>query len=87
MTMSLFIVPIICEPLIGQPIDVCINPHLTGLELADWADQGSGLEVDTLIGSDYCWDLVTGAVSKSTDGPTAIQTKLGWVLSGPLYSC
>ena len=30
MTMSLFIVPMICEPLIGQPIDVCIkqNPHL-----------------------------------------------------------
>ena len=43
----------ICEPLIGQPIDVCIkqNPHLTSLELADWADQGSGLEVDILIGT------------------------------------
>ena len=86
MTMSLFIVPMICEPLIGQPIDVCIkqNPHLAGLELADWADQGSGLEVDILIGSNYYWDLVTGAVSKSTDGPTAIQTKLGWVLLGPI---
>ena len=37
MTMSLFIVPVICDPLISQPIDVCIeqNPHLTGLELAD----------------------------------------------------
>ena len=66
MIMSLFIVPMIREPLIGQPIDVCIkqNPHLAGLELADWADQGSGLEVDILIGSDYYWDLVTGAVSK-----------------------
>ena len=86
MTLSLFVVPMICEPLIGQPINVCINqnPHLTGLELADWAEQGSKLEVDVLIGSDYYWDLVTGAVSKSTGGPTAIHTKLGWVLSGPI---
>ena len=86
MTVSLFVVPMICEPLIGQPIDVCIsqNPHLADLELADWADQGSRLEVDVLIGSDHYWDLVTGAVSKSTGGPTAIHTKLGWVLSGPI---
>ena len=50
MTVSLFVVPMICEPLVGQPIDVCIdqNPHLTDLELADWADQGSSLEVDIL---------------------------------------
>ena len=86
MTLSLFVIPMICEPLIGQPISVCVNqiPHLTGLELADWAGQGSKLEVDVLIGSDYYWDLVTGAVSKGTNGPTAIHTKLGWVLSGPI---
>ena len=86
LNMSLFIVPTICEPLIGQPIDVCIeqNPHLTGLELADWAVQGSKLEVDMLIGADHYWDLVTGAVYKNKGGPTAIQTRLGWVLSGPI---
>lgn len=30
-----FVVPMICEPLISQPIDVCINqnPHLTGIGL------------------------------------------------------
>ena len=85
-TMSLFVVPTICEPLISQPIDTCIkqNPHLTGLELADWADQGSRLEVDILVGADYYWNLVTGAVSKNKGGPTAIHTRLGWVLSGPV---
>ena len=43
MTVSLFFVPMICEPLISQPIELCIaqNPHLTGLQLADWAYQGS----------------------------------------------
>lgn len=86
MTVSLFVVPMICEPLIGQPMEVCLkqNPHLTGLELADWVDQGSRLEVDILIGSDHYWDFVTGAISKSPGGPTAVHTKLGWVLSGPM---
>ena len=38
MNVSLFVVPMICEPLISQPIDVCINqnPHVASLELADW---------------------------------------------------
>ena len=39
-------------------IDVCVkqNPHFKDLELADWADQGSTLEVDVLIGSDWTED-------------------------------
>lgn len=54
MNVSLFVLPMI-EPLISQPIYVCINqnPHLVSLELVDWAEQGSRLEVDVLIGSDY----------------------------------
>ena len=74
MTMSLFVVPMICEPLVGQPIDVCINqkPHLKGFELPDLADKGSKLRVD----------IVTGAVSKSTGGPTAIHTKFVWSSNG-----
>lgn len=39
-----------------------------------------------LIGSDYYWDLVTGGVCRGNVGPTAIHTKLGWVLSGPTSS-
>ena len=36
-----------------------------------------------MVGSDYYWELVTGSVCKGCKGPTAIHTKLGWVLSGP----
>ena len=36
-----------------------------------------------LIGCDYYWELVTGNVCRSEHGPTAIHTKLGWVLSDP----
>lgn len=53
MALSLYVVPTICEPLISQPINVCMvqNPGLMGR-----------LQVDVLIGSDYYWDLVFAGV-------------------------
>ena len=36
-----------------------------------------------LIGSDSYWSLVTGQVIRGDSGPTAIHTKVGWILSGP----
>ena len=64
MHLSLFVVPMICEPLAGQPISACIeeNRHLASLDLADFSDGTSSLEVDILIGSDYYWSLVTGGL-------------------------
>lgn len=84
--LSLFVVPMICEPLITQPIATCVaeNQHLASLDLADYSDGEASLEVDMLIGSDFYWDLVTGGVSRGIQGPVAIHTKLGWVLSGPV---
>lgn len=77
--------PIICEPLVAQPIPACVNqqPHLLGLELADFSSSGVSMPVDILIGADYYWQLVTGTISRGPDGPIALHTKLGWVLSGP----
>jgi len=56
---------------------------LIGLELADFAESSDVLEIDVLIGSDSYWDLVTGQVIRGDSGPTAIHTKVGWILSGP----
>ena len=39
-----------------------------------------------MIGSDYYWDLMTGEIRRGESGPVAINTKLGWVLSGPVPS-
>ena len=46
MHLSLFVVPMICEPLAGQPISTCIegNPHLASLDLADFSEGTSSLE-------------------------------------------
>ena len=37
-----------------------------------------------LIEADYCWEIVTGRICRGRSGPIAIETKLGWVLSGPV---
>ena len=75
--------PAICSPLPSKIDFDC--PHLEGLELADdWANpRGS---IDILIGSDHYWAIVTGEVVRGDDGrgPTAVNSKLGWLLSGPI---
>ena len=85
LSITALVVPFICNPLTTQPIDhsgECYD-HLWGLELADSADTSDTLEVDVLIGSDSYWNFVTGRVIKGESGPTAIHTRVGWVVSGP----
>ena len=85
MSLSLYMIPTICEPLVRQPISACVKqyPHLMGLQLADFSSTELSMPVDVLIGSDFYWQLVTGSVCREAEGPIAIHTKLGWVLSGP----
>ena len=87
-SVSLHVVPTICDPLSCQPITAGVeaNGHLMGLDLADSADGSSHLPVDILVDIDYYWDLVMGSVCRSEKGPTAIHTKLVWVFSGPTLS-
>ena len=83
--LSLYVVPMICETSVSQPIATCVaeSRHLASLDPADYSDSEASLEVDVLIGSDYYWHLVTGGVSRGIHGPVAIHTSLSWVLSGP----
>ena len=78
-----FAVPTICEPLASSSLELSID-HLSHLKLADPPDGSSnGREIDILVGSDYYWSLVTGRIQRGQSGPVAIETKVGWVLSGP----
>ena len=79
-------VPQICEPLSNQPLSYVSehHRHLSELDLADYCCTTEPLEVDMLIGLDHYWKLVTGKVIHEGDGPIAMQTRLGWVLSGPV---
>lgn len=84
--LSFLAVPLICEPLCGQPISHAAEhyDYLAELNLADHSCGTEQLEVDMLIGSDNYWRLVTGKLVNRGDGPTAVHTRLGWVLSGPV---
>ena len=56
---------------------------MDGLELAD-EPCSSGSSTDLLIGSDYYWNFATGETKRGEEGPIAVNSKLGWLLSRPL---
>ena len=76
--------PSICSPL-PSAVRVSSYPHLQDLPLADACDNPRK-EVDVLVGSIFYWSFVTGDVIKSSEGPAAVSSKLGWFLSGPIDS-
>ncbi|CAB4005252.1 E3 ubiquitin- ligase DZIP3 [Paramuricea clavata] len=62
-------------------------PHLQGLWFSDVCKTKNVLEIELLIGADYLWLFQEGrTVRGKSNEPVAVQTKLGWVLSGPLKS-
>ena len=76
---ALKLTALLINPLRSQPINhsrECYD-YLLGLKLVDSTEIDNVVEVDTLIGSDLDWNLL------SAKGPMAIHTKVGWVLSGP----
>ena len=80
-TISALTFPVICSPL---PAKVSTSyAHLDGLELAD-EPCSSGSSIDLLIGSDYYWNFVTGETKRGEESPIAVNSKLGWLLSGPI---
>ena len=80
MEVSVLSFPAICSPL-PTKVDASSYPHLQGLQLADCSDSQDSINV--LIGSDYYWDFVTNEIVRGDFGPTAINSKFGWLLSGP----
>ena len=83
--MSGFSVPLVVGPVTGQKIDSVKNsyPFLRDFKLADSGQNKS--KIDLLIGADFYWSLVDGAVKRGDDvGLVALRSKLGWLLSGPV---
>ena len=84
--MSAYSVPVVCSPLQNQTIQFASAnyPHLSGLTLAESKSDGEELQVDILIGADFYWHFLSGDVRRGEKGPVALETKLGWMLSGPV---
>ena len=79
--MSALSYPVICSP-ISLSVDVSEFPHLRSLSLAD-SPSTQERRIDMLIGMNYYYQIVTGEVVKGNSGPVAVNSKLGWLLSGP----
>ena len=76
--------PTICSSL-PSAISIEQFPELCDLELADPPSDKSK-SIDLLVGSDYYWNIVEEDTVRTDGGPTAIKSKLGWLISGPLTS-
>ena len=60
-------------------------PYLYGIRLAHPIESAEKFPITLLVGADHYWDIVGDDIIQG-DGPTAMQSKLGYLLSGPVSS-
>ena len=84
-------ISVLVIPSIAAPIQSSINtsvrnmPYLQGLNLANPVTFEHKFEISILIGTDYYWSFIQDHIVRG-EGPTAQQSKLGYLLSGPVPS-
>ena len=62
-------------------------PPLKGLWFSDVCMGTGELEIDILVGADYLWSFQKDCTIRGRlDKPVAVETELGWVLSGSMRS-
>ena len=76
----------ICLPIDNQAIEVAVEkyPHLQNIPLADSNGSNSPLKIDILIGCKDYWRFIGSKQIKGPTGPVAVETKLGYILGGPI---
>ena len=81
---SVLIVPKLAAP-IRNSIRVHLNKlsYLKGLSLAHPVTSDENFHISVLIGADFYWEFIQDHVVRG-NGPTAVQSRLGYLLSGPL---
>jgi hypothetical protein len=76
-------VPTIAVPLQNLQKNVTSLPYLKKLKLAHPLTDSDVFEIEMLIGADAYWEIVQDRVIRG-NGQTAVQSKIGFLLSGPL---
>ncbi|XP_045023635.1 uncharacterized protein LOC123468017 [Daphnia magna] len=78
------VIPHIVDPL-SDPhrAELLSLPHLKRLKLAHPVSTKSTFEVDILVGADTYWNIVGDQVIRGS-GPTAVDSKIGYLISGRL---
>ena len=82
--LSVLIVPSIAVPLTHTIISEVVQlPYFRELPLAHPITTDQNFKISMLIGVDHYWDIVEDDIIRG-NGPTAMSSKLGYLLSGPL---
>ena len=76
-----------CFPKISSPMSMTLDfehyPHLDGLVPADQSLlDNSVTDIDILIGADYYFEIILGEIRRGDNGPVAVQSEFGWLISG-----
>ena len=84
---SVLVVPKLAVP-VRNSIRAHLNdlPYLSGLTLAHPVTSDENFRISVLIGADHYWEFIQDRIVRG-DGPTAVQSRLGYLLSGPLPVC
>ena len=71
------------SPIRRPSTQLCIDryDHLRGIKLVELEEE---IKPDILIGSDHYWEFLTGEIIRGKEGPVAVHSQLGWILSGPV---
>ena len=81
---SVLVVPKVAAPFQNAvPLSGNQYPHLYGLQLAHPVGSDNKFEITLLVGADFYWNLVQDKIIRG-NGPTAVESKIGYLLSGPL---
>ena len=84
--LSVLVIPRIATPIQHTAsISMTHLPHLQNLQLAHPLTAEREFEISLLVGADHYWDIVGDHVVRGTGGPTAVASKLGYLLSGPVH--
>ena len=85
-SLDALVVPKIATPFQNHLLSIVPNcPYLAGLKLAHPVTSESGFEISHLIGADYYWQLIQDEIVQG-NGPVAVKSKFGYLLSGPVRS-
>ena len=67
-------------------LDPLKYPKLHQLEFMNGSEHNDDIEVGVLIGLDHYWDTVIGNPIRETQNLVALETTLGYILSGSVYT-
>ena len=60
--------------------------YLKDLDLAHPCTGGDAFDIQILIGADFYWSIVKDSAPVRGNGPTAVRSRIGYLVSGPLPS-